>query len=167
MHMFSQTKMYLKMPSPKFRPIYSGLGMSSQCGDLSLPIMNSARLSAARYGASEDRRNQTSPKQIVQRNIVRCRYIATTFLTSIYKIHPIARLSGRGMRCLLWVKPLICRNSCNYSCNILSYCTALYGTRVYMASLITPKTLTRVITRHNLLGYSTGVCNMIKLSKKI
>ena len=38
---------------------------------------------------------------------VRCRYNAVNFLTSIHKRHPIARPSGWGMGCLLWIQRLI------------------------------------------------------------
>ena len=40
-------------------------------------------------------------------NTVRCHYKQGQFLKNIYKRHPIARLLGRGMGCLLWVQPLI------------------------------------------------------------
>ena len=38
---------------------------------------------------------------------MQCHYNTVTFLQNIHKRYPIARLSGRGMRCLLWVQPLI------------------------------------------------------------
>ena len=38
---------------------------------------------------------------------VRCRYNAVNFLKNINKRHPIARPSGRGMGCLLWIQHLI------------------------------------------------------------
>ena len=37
---------------------------------------------------------------------VRCRYNAVSFLPNTHKIHPIARPSGRGMGCILWVQTL-------------------------------------------------------------
>ena len=40
-------------------------------------------------------------------NTVQCHHKAVNFLQNIYKRHPIARPSGRGMWCLLWVQPLI------------------------------------------------------------
>ena len=36
-----------------------------------------------------------------------CRYNAVNFLTNIHKRHPIARPSGRGKGCLLWIQHLI------------------------------------------------------------
>ena len=39
---------------------------------------------------------------------VPCHYSVVNFLTNmIHKIHPIARLLGRGMQCLLWIHHLI------------------------------------------------------------
>ena len=38
---------------------------------------------------------------------VQCRYNAGNFLQNSHERHCIARPSGRGMRCLLWVQPLI------------------------------------------------------------
>ena len=38
---------------------------------------------------------------------VQCRHNAVNFLQHIHERHPIARPSGRGMGCFLWVRPLI------------------------------------------------------------
>ena len=38
---------------------------------------------------------------------VRCRFNAVNYLTNIHKRHPIARPTGRGMGCVLWIRHLI------------------------------------------------------------
>ena len=45
--------------------------------------------------------------KLVIQNTVRCRYNAVNFITSINKIHPMARPLERGMGCLLWIQHLI------------------------------------------------------------
>ena len=41
------------------------------------------------------------------KSTVRCRYNAVSFLQNSHERHSIARPSGQGMRCRLWVQPVI------------------------------------------------------------
>ena len=62
--------------------------------------------------------------------------ITWSFFQCPNKWYPISRLLWLAMGCILWFKSLFlfCSSHCNDICNIMSYWTTLYGTRLYSPS---------------------------------